>query len=484
MKKTLSLVLSLVMIISTLCALPFTAKAVTAIDKAEIEYTLKAGEKKYFNIPDGNYTVEDYTWKYRDGTGALKNTYSTDNAYINYNYVLYVELKAKSGYNFDTNFKLTFNGGAVPDNGTSNTNKADAYEELDYYGHQCFTMSSDGSTIWFSVRFYPVGVRFYGNAQSSRRPDIYTPDFVSPGQQFFVERGQIYADTHITQWNVSKTLLSNGSQQIIGYDSEAQNGTGIYITAPVDAVKVDAMVYVDECQYLETVVTPATCTAKGQSARICPVCEAKEYGSEKEIPAAGHTYGTTGDARFTCSVCGTVDAAKKAEVAVADAQSAIAALPEAAKVTAADKDKIEAARKAFDALTDEQKAKFTAVEYKKLVDAEAALAALSAPAATTTTTTVKNPYTLTFSSISKIKKSAKKTTIKLTLKKNGKILKSKNVTLTVAGKTYKAKTNKKGVATFTIKKAAVKKLKVNKKTKLVAKYGKNITKTKQVKVVK
>ena len=477
MKKTLSLVLSLVMIISTLCALPFTAKAGTPIDKAEIEYTLKAGSKKYFNIADGNYTVEDYTWKYRDGTGALKNTYSTENAYINYNYVLYVELKAKSGYNFDTNFKLTFNGGAVPDNSTFNSNRADAYEELDYYGNQCFTTSSDGSTIWFSVRFYPVGVSFYGNAPSGRRPDISTPEFVSPGQQFFVERGQIYADTHITQWRVSKTKLSNGAQDIIPYDSEAPNGTGIYITAPVDAVKVAAMVYVDECQYLETVVTPATCTEKGQSARICPVCKAKEYGSEKEIPAAGHTYGTAGDARFTCSVCGTVDAAKKAEVAIADAQSAIAALPEASKVTAADKDKIEAARKAFDALTAEQKAKFTAVDYMKLTDAEAALAAA-------TTTVAKNPYTLTFSKISKIKKSAKKTTIKLTLKKNGKIQKNKKVTLTVAGKTYTAKTNKKGVATFTIKKAAVKKLKVNKKTKLVAKYGKNITKTKQVKVVK
>ncbi len=93
-------------------------------------------------------------------------------------------------------------------------------------------------------------------------------------------------------------------------------------------------------------------------------------------------------------------------------------------------------------------------------------------------------YTLTFGKIKKIKKSAKKTVIKVTLKKNGKILKKKKVVLKIAGKKYTVKTNKKGVATFTVKKKAIKKLKAGKKAKLVATYGKYGKSVKKVKVVK
>ncbi len=93
-------------------------------------------------------------------------------------------------------------------------------------------------------------------------------------------------------------------------------------------------------------------------------------------------------------------------------------------------------------------------------------------------------YTLTFGKIKKIKKSAKKTVIKVTLKKNGKILKKKKVVLKIAGKKYTVKTNKKGVATFTVKKKAIKKLKAGKKAKLVATYGKYGKTVKKVKVVK
>ena len=63
----------------------------------------------------------------------------------------------------------------------------------------------------------------------------------------------------------------------------------------------------------------------------------------------------------------------------------------------------------------------------------------------------------------KVKKSAKKLKIKVSLKKvNGKYLKGK-ITLKFKGKKYKAKTNKKGVAIFSIKKNVLKKLKVGKK---------------------
>ena len=61
------------------------------------------------------------------------------------------------------------------------------------------------------------------------------------------------------------------------------------------------------------------------------------------------------------------------------------------------------------------------------------------------------------------KRSAKTVKIKVTLKKvNGKYLKNKKLTLKFNKKTFKAKTNKKGVATFTIKNSVYKKLKTNK----------------------
>ena len=71
----------------------------------------------------------------------------------------------------------------------------------------------------------------------------------------------------------------------------------------------------------------------------------------------------------------------------------------------------------------------------------------------------------------KVKKSAKTLKIKVTLKKvNGKYLKSKKVTLKFKGKTYKANTNKNGVATFKIPKKVIKKLKAGKKYTYKATY--------------
>ncbi len=77
------------------------------------------------------------------------------------------------------------------------------------------------------------------------------------------------------------------------------------------------------------------------------------------------------------------------------------------------------------------------------------------------------------------KKSSKSIKIKVTLKKvNKKYLKNKKVTLKFNKKTFKAKTNKKGVVTFTIKKNVYNKLKANKKYAYQVIYGKdNVKKT-------
>lgn len=77
-----------------------------------------------------------------------------------------------------------------------------------------------------------------------------------------------------------------------------------------------------------------------------------------------------------------------------------------------------------------------------------------------------------------VKKSAKKLVIKATLKNGKKAVKSKKITLKIKGKTYKAKTNKKGIAKFTIKKNVIKKLKKGKTYTVKITYLKNTIKTK------
>ncbi len=189
------------------------------------------------------------------------------------------------------------------------------------------------------------------------------------------------------------------------------------------------------------------CTGEGASDACL-----NETGAAK----ATHTYGDTGDARFTCTVCEYVDTTKRAEVELADAKTVAKAdldtllagkteadydaddwttltqaiadgktaidnattiddvttaksnaetaanavkttaekkeeadtaaangvsdtinnLPAANEVTTANKNAIEAARAAYNALTDDQKAKVSAETLKKLTDAEDRLVVL------------------------------------------------------------------------------------------------------------
>ena len=82
----------------------------------------------------------------------------------------------------------------------------------------------------------------------------------------------------------------------------------------------------------------------------------------------------------------------------------------------------------------------------------------------------------------KVKKSAKKLKITATLKINGKKVKGKKLTFKFNKKTYKAKTNKKGLAKITITKKVLKKLKVGKKVKYQVSYsGKTVKITVKIK---
>ena len=76
----------------------------------------------------------------------------------------------------------------------------------------------------------------------------------------------------------------------------------------------------------------------------------------------------------------------------------------------------------------------------------------------------------------KVKKSAKKLIIKATLKKGKTPIKNKKLTFKFNGRKYPAKTNKKGIAKITVKKAVLKKLKAGKKVKYQVTYLKNTVK--------
>ncbi len=93
----------------------------------------------------------------------------------------------------------------------------------------------------------------------------------------------------------------------------------------------------------------------------------------------------------------------------------------------------------------------------------------------TATNCVFNYLKLTLKTV-KVKKSAKKLVLTAKMTKGKKLIKGKKVTFKFKSKTYKAKTNKKGIAKVTIKKSVLKKLKVGKKVKYQAKYGKLIVK--------
>ena len=93
----------------------------------------------------------------------------------------------------------------------------------------------------------------------------------------------------------------------------------------------------------------------------------------------------------------------------------------------------------------------------------------------TITKTVKVKQVIKAKNTVTVKKSAKKLVYKVTLK-DKKVLKNKKVTLKVNGKTLTAKTNKKGVAQFTINKNIIKKLKAGKKYTMKVTYLKDTLK--------
>ena len=76
-----------------------------------------------------------------------------------------------------------------------------------------------------------------------------------------------------------------------------------------------------------------------------------------------------------------------------------------------------------------------------------------------------------------VKKTAKKFVLQAKLKINGKLVNGKKITFKFKGKTYRAKTNSKGIAKVIIKKNVVKKLKKGKTYAVKVSYLKDSVKS-------
>ena len=76
-----------------------------------------------------------------------------------------------------------------------------------------------------------------------------------------------------------------------------------------------------------------------------------------------------------------------------------------------------------------------------------------------------------------VKKTARKFTLKATLKINGKLVKGKVIIFEFNGKTYKVKTNSRGIAQKTLKRNVIKKLKKGKTYTVKVTYLKDTVKS-------
>jgi len=119
MKKTLSLVLSLMMILATLTALPFTAHA-TEIGTVKLSYYFDDGDKIKYSptlLADCGYNISSVSWEDQNG-----QPFSNDQIYASRNeeYTMTVMLSAETGKEFnDSNIAVWFNGVLLSGGGSS-----------------------------------------------------------------------------------------------------------------------------------------------------------------------------------------------------------------------------------------------------------------------------------------------------------------------------------------------------------------------------
>ena len=221
------------------------------------------------------------------------------------------------------------------------------------------TLVGNAGNNSFDAIFTPADTANYNTATVSLSVavDKAAPTYALP-TELTALCGQTLADVELPDgwtWDDETTPV-----ETVGADAETKDATYTATFTPADTANYNTasaeLTVTVSHAYVNHDAKAPTCTAIGWDAyQTCENCDYTEY---VEISAGGHQYGTEGSAYYTCTVCGAVDAARKAVIDQQAADAVIALIEAIGTVDDSDKTKtkIDAARTAYQKLTPEQKA--------------------------------------------------------------------------------------------------------------------------------
>ncbi len=269
MKKLLSLTLSLVMIMTTLCALPFSAKA-------DVNYSFKYYFKEDAVLGTGATIAKDVSNNLSDFHATwYRGYYSLPEGSTaepgNFGYRLYLQGEIR---NFDRNddYKVSFNGVALE----KNQYITGSYVGDGYYYEEISTKIAE---ITIQVTFYPLRCSSSDNLTYG-------------GEGYHIENEKVriytdvkkYKDMHIADWYAQYYDGSNAQEITIPAEwITTSEDYGTELNLPMPAAPTDVLLTVGDCVYEEKVIKEATETEEGRKAQVCKVCGAIKDGTEEKI---------------------------------------------------------------------------------------------------------------------------------------------------------------------------------------------------------
>ena len=287
MKKSLSLVLSLMMILATLTALPFTAQANETIKKVSFNCYFDRGDLISFAPSTTGQHFDAYSIEWEDQNGQPFTNEQKIVANPNETYTLTAKFAADTGYEFWDNISVDFNGVRLQDGGANiNENQ-----------YKLTTMNYE---LQLTVTFRYLEAELYSTPDFSYSHYIEAySGFYIKDQEFELEPPEYDEKYHFDHWDTQGDFIVN-------YPKYS------YSKAYMGVTSSTLLAYYTEHTWNDGVVTTApTCSANGVKTYTCG-CGAKKA---EEIAATGnHTWDAgavtkkatptaTGVKTYTCTVC-------------------------------------------------------------------------------------------------------------------------------------------------------------------------------------
>ena len=295
MKKALSLLLSLIMVMTAFMAMPFGAKAATAVTP-NITYHFDDRDKLDFKLPSNvlyAYEITEAKWVENGGY-----TFSNNAEYAekdNYYWLLLKLNTLSSNYCFGST--MSFNGVELTYSATGSSK-----QPIDLPANS-FAVHTESSYIYAKIEFN------YADVINKQGVDTFGSGFYTIGERFDIGFGQIYAGTHFSAWDI---FDSNNGQPV--YSSLDPILKQEEITYQMDNYAVTMEAFFKNCTFERKVTKEPTCTENGEAAYYCTVCGAKKNNSTEPLQAKGHfwdegfttapTFRKKGKTVYTCSECG------------------------------------------------------------------------------------------------------------------------------------------------------------------------------------